>query len=187
MTDIQGVIEKFHTKSGNGKRGKWTKYSAVINGGWVNFGFDDPGYAEGDEVKVRCEEDEYGLQVKVHKLINKAANGSGNSSSGGTGVGNLGQAWGNANNVAASLLESLVALDAVPVTGSQGKANKAKRFDETLEIFDKLRVKLFKDSQDINRVLDNVADFGAVEDTAPADLPDNNDFEEDSEDDDDDF
>lgn len=171
-TDIQGVIEKFHTKTGRGNKGPWTKYSAVINGGWVNFGFSDPGFAEGDEIKVRCEEDQYGLQVKQAKLINKASNGSGNASSGGTSNSANGQAWGNASNVAASLIETLVAVDGLPLTASAGKANKAKRFDEVLEIFDKLRVKLFNDSLDHDRVFDAVADFGVVQDNAPPALPD---------------
>jgi hypothetical protein len=74
--------------------------------------------------------------------------------------------------VASSLLESLVALDALPITGSTGKASKAKRYDEVMEIFDKLRVKLFQDALDISRVLDVHADEGAVEDTKPAALPD---------------
>jgi len=184
--DIEGVIEKMHTKSGTGKRGAWTKYSAIINGGWVNFGFDNPGYTEGQSIKVRCEEDQYGMQVQQHRLSDvqpdKPTNGSGNSSSGGGG----GAAWGNASNVAAQLIESLVAVDGLPLTGSTGKANKAKRFDEVLEIFDKLRVKLYKDSEDPQRVIDQFPDFGEVEEETPPPLP-NGDVPDQEEDDDDDF
>jgi hypothetical protein len=174
--DIQGVIEKMHTKSGTGKRGAWTKYSAVINGGWVNFGFDNPGYKEGDEVKVRCTEDQYGLQVGEHKLVaagsvDKPADTPGNASSGGSSNHNLGMAWGNAGNIAASLIVTLKDVDGLPLTAATGKANKAKRFDEVMEIFDKLRVKLYNDSLDINRVLDEVADFGAIQDNTPPALP----------------
>lgn len=173
---IEGVIEKIHTKSGTGKRGAWTKYSAVINGGWVNFGFDNPGYSEGQSVKVGVEEDQYGKQVKQHRLSDvqpdKPANGSGNASSGGGGNGGSGAAWGNASNVAASLIVTLKDLDALPITAATGKANKAKRFDEVLEIFDKLRVKLYNDSLDPERVISLFPDFGEVETNEPPALPD---------------
>jgi hypothetical protein len=182
-TDIQGVIEKMHTKSGAGKNGPWTKYSAVINDGWVNFGFEDPGYQEGDEVKVRCEENQYGMEVKQHKLIAKATAASKAATASG-GNNSAGQAWGNASNVAASLLVTLKDLDALPITAAQGKANKAKRFDETMEIFDKLRVKLFNDSLDPARVLDMVEDFGEVEPNEPQPLPDGDVEEEEEEEDD---
>jgi hypothetical protein len=185
MADIQGVIEKMHTKTGQGKRGPWTKYSAVINGGWVNFGFDNPGYSEGDEVKVRTESDQYGEQVKQHKLINKAADVPANSSSGGGSSFNQGQSWGNANNVAASVLASLVGTDALPLTAAGTKANKAKRYDEVLEVFDKLRVQFFQDAQDIERVLSRIADAGDIQDEAPPALPEGDIVEEDSDDDDD--
>jgi hypothetical protein len=172
---IEGVIEKMHTKSGTGKRGTWTKYSAVINGGWVNFGFDNPGYEEGQTIKVQVEEDQYGKQVKQHRLAdvqvaNKPADAPKNTSSGGTG--NMGMAWGNASNVAAALITTLEKVDGLPLTASAGKANKAKRFDETLEIFDKLRVKLYKDSLDPQRVIDMYPDFGEVVTNDPKALPD---------------
>lgn len=173
---IEGVIERMHTKSGSGQRGAWTKYSAVINGGWVNFGFEDPGYSEGQTVKVAVEDDQYGKQVKQHRLADvQQATGTNASDKGGdkapSGSYANGQAWGNCSNVAASLIVTLKDLDALPITVATGKANKAKRFDEVMDIYDKLRVKLYRDSEDISRVLDNVADFGEVATNDPAPLP----------------
>ena len=62
-------------------------------------------------------------------------------------------------------------MDALPITAASGKANKAKRYEEIMVIFDKLRVKLYNDAQDIERVLAAHADEGAVEDNAPQPLP----------------
>ena len=177
---VKGIVKKYHTKSGTGKRGPWTKHSVLLdNDQWYNFGFDapNPPVQEGFEVGIAYEVGQYGNDVKRHKVLSdKPTHAPGNGSSGGTG--NVGMAWGNASNVAASVLESLVAMDALPITAASGKANKAKRFDEILEIFDKLRVKLYKDAEDINRVLDNVADFGDIQDEEPAPLPDQDESDE---------
>ena len=195
MTDIiEGVIEKMHTKSGTGKRGSWTKYSAVVNGGWVNFGFDNPGYTEGQSVRLGVEQDQYGMQVKRHRLSdeqpeNKPADVAGKPTSGSNRE--LGMAWGNVSNVAASLIVTMKDMDALPITATAGKANKAKRFAEIMDIYDKLRVRLFADSQDPQRVIDNFPDFGDVETNEPTPLPDGRvdspEEEEAVEDDNDDF
>lgn len=193
FVDVEGVIKKAHQKTGSGKRGPWTKYSLLldVNGEdkWINFGFDSHPYNEGQVVKVRCEEGQYGLEAKQHKLLaDKPAHAPGNSSSGGGGNTNLGMTWGNISNVAASLLETLAAVDGLPLTGSAGKANKAKRYDELMEIFDKLRVKLYHDALDTSRVLDNVADEGAIQEEEPKPLPDQDEVPDvDDEGDDDDF
>lgn len=186
MADIrEGVIEKMHTKSGTGKRGAWTKYSAVLNGEWINFGFDNPGYSEGQTIKVKVEQDQYGLQVVNHRLAEVQQEApANNSSSGAGGHSGNGAAWGNASNVASTLISTLKDLDALPLTGSTGKASKAKRYDEVLDIFNKLRVELYNDSLDPQRVIDQYPDAGEVEETPPARLPDQDEEEADDFDDD---
>ncbi len=173
MADVrEGVIEKMHTKSGTGKRGAWTKYSAVINGEWVNFGFDNPGYSEGQTVKVLVEQDQYGLQVKQHRLSDVQQEAANNPSSGGNGGSGGGAAWGNASNVASVLITTMKDLDALPITAATGKANKAKRYDEIMDIFNKIRVQLYNDSLDPERVISQYPDAGEVETNEPTPLPD---------------
>jgi len=174
---IEGKITKWHVKEGMGQRGPWKKFSAIINDGWINFGFNDPGYKEGDVLKVEVEVDpKFGAQAKQHKKLEGAAAAAvpapaNNSSSGGGGHNGMGAAWGNASNVAASLIVTLKDLDALPLTAAAGKANKAKRYDEVLGIFNKMRVQLFLDAEDPQRVIDMYPDAGAVEDSSPAELP----------------
>jgi hypothetical protein len=184
MSIIEGLVEKVHTKSGQGKRGPWTKYSAVIAGEWYSFGFNNPGITEGDTLKVEFEKGQYGKDVKQFKKIEGAAaapqaSGSGGSTASG-GTRESGMAWGNASNVAATLICKMADIDALPLSANNSKANKAKRYDEFMELFNKLRVELYADSLDIDRVLDRVADAGEVEDNQPPALPD---YEEEEDDD----
>ncbi len=74
MQNATGTIEKLHTKTGMGKKGPWTRYSAVIGGEWYNFGFQAPGVAEGDTVNVTFDVDQYGNQVKAHQVIEGGTN-----------------------------------------------------------------------------------------------------------------
>jgi hypothetical protein len=76
-------------------------------------------------------------------------------------------------------------VEALPLSAANSKANKAKRYDEFMELFNKLRVELYNDSLDVDRVLERVADAGEVEDNAPPQLPDSQ--EEEAEDFEDDF
>ena len=176
----EGLVEKIHTKTGQGKRGPWTKYSAVIHGEWYSFGFKKPEMNEGDNIKVQFEEGQYGKDVKNFKVIgsgnmdSSSANPSAASRSPGYNSGDRerGMQWGNASNVAATLVCKMADIEALPLSAASSKANKAKRYDEFLHLFNKLRVELFEDSLDVSRVLEKVADSGAVkENTAPA-LPD---------------
>lgn len=174
----EGTIERIHTKTGQGKRGPWTKYSAVINGEWYSFGFNNPRLNEGDNVKVQFEEGQYGKDVKQHKVLDSspAPTSPAASSGGGKFVPNAdrerGMQWGNASNVAATLICKMADIEALPLSAATSKANKAKRYDEFMELFNKIRVELFNDSLDIDRVLERVADAGAVEEVVPPALPD---------------
>ena len=189
----EGVVERVHTKTGQGKRGPWTKYSAVIAGEWYSFGFKNPGIEQGDSVKVSYEEGQYGKDVKQFKKVDSgspsSANNGGNSGSPASSGGGYnsadrerGMQWGNASNVAASLICKMADIEALPLSAANSKANKAKRYEEFMELFNKLRVELFEDSLDINRVMDRVADAGAVEDNTPPPLPDMDDVADDDDD-----
>lgn len=181
MNVIEGIVERVHTKTGQGKRGPWTKYSAVVAGEWYSFGFNNPGIEQGDNLKVQYEEGQYGKDVKQYKKIEgnsaPAANGNaGNStqtnSSYDPNARERGMQWGNASNVAATLICKMADVEALPLSAANSKANKAKRYDEFMELFNKLRVELYNDSLDVDRVLERVADAGEVEDNTPPQLPD---------------
>jgi hypothetical protein len=179
MNVIEGVVERVHTKTGQGKRGPWTKYSAVVAGEWYSFGFQNPNIEQGDTLKVQFEEGQYGKDVKQFKKIEgqsapaaPAASAPAAAAAYPAGGSAGGAAWGNASNVAATLISKMADVEALPLSAASSKANKAKRYDEFLELFNKLRVELYEDSLDPQRVLDRVADAGAVEDNTPPQLPD---------------
>lgn len=181
MPDIQGVVEKYNVKSGVGRNGKpYALYSVKVNGEFYSNGFNPitPEPKPGDMVKVRYDEVQNGQytnrNIKLFRIEqegNGSVEGAGNSSSGVVANQGNGMAWGNASNVAANLIAQLVLADALPLTEAKGKANKAKRMEEFLECYDKLRVKLYKDSQNIDRVLEQHADFGEVETNDPPAIP----------------
>ena len=177
FTDIEGVISKRFEKTGSGQRGPWKKLSYNIDGTWVNFGFlgkdnADPGYHEGQVVKFRCTEDQYGFQVKQHRASDEQPKGSAKTSTGGS-TNSTQQSihYQNSRNVAVQFLEVLAGQDALPITAASGKANKAKRFDELNEVLDKLTVKFFHDAETL-RVLEQHADGGGIQDNDPQPLPD---------------
>jgi hypothetical protein len=181
MTEVtQGIVEKIHTKTGQGKRGPWTKYSAVVGGEWYSFGFTKPAMNEGDEVKVQFETGQYGKDVKNFKVIANGAAEVSNAAPAAAPAGKFvpaadrerGMQWGNASNVASTLICKMADIEALPLSAASSKANKAKRYEEFMTLFNELRVELFEDALDINRVLDKVADAGNVETNTPPALPD---------------
>mgnify|MGYP003112559567 CR=1 FL=1 len=193
---IEGVVEKVHTKTGQGKKGPWTKWSAVIAGEWYSFGFKNPNISEGQTLKVQYEEGQYGKDVKQHKAVEGSASQASNGNAGNSAPANSsydpgarerGMQWGNASNVAATLICKMADVEALPLSAANSKANKAKRYDEFMELFNKLRVELFNDSLDVDRVLERVADAGNVEDNAPPALPDTQEDEDEGEDFNDEF
>jgi len=178
--DIEGTVNEYQIKGGTGKNGKpYAFHNVIVDGVMYQNGFDpiDPAPKQGDLVKIRFTTEQNGKYtnrtIKAFKIVAGAAD---NPNKGNTkvpsGGGDLGAAWGNASNVAATVFAALVEAEAIPLSAKGTKGNTAKRFDEAIEIFDKLRVKLFKDSQDIQRVLDQHADFGEVETNEPQPIPD---------------
>lgn len=169
----EGVVQKIHTKTGQGKKGPWTLYRTLIGDEWYGCGFDKPKFSEGDNVEIEWDEDQYGKNVKRSKVLGSAPPTSAPSAPGGgtAPTHGVGAAWGNACNVAANLIAAMASVDALPLSAATNKGARAKRFAEFQECFDKLRVELYNDSMDIERVLARVADAGAVTEEPPAPLP----------------
>lgn len=174
--ETQGIVEKIHAKSGQGKKGPWTRYSALINGEWYVVGFNKPSFNEGDSVSVTYEETQYGKEIKGGKILQKGTGtppaAAGAASSGSTynpSDRDRGMQWGNASNVAATLLCKMVDADALVL--STAEKGQAKRQEQFMNAFNKIRVELYQDSQDIDRVLDKVTDSGAVKENPPQPLP----------------
>lgn len=174
--ETQGIVEKIHAKSGTGKKGTWTRYSALISGEWYSVGFKKPSFNEGDNVSVTYEDTQYGKEIKGGKILAKGADTppatAGAPASGATfnpAERDRGIQWGNASNVAAQLVCKMAEVDALPLSKAENGAKK--RYEQFLEAFNKVRVQLFNDAQDIDRVLEMVADAGAVKENAPQPLP----------------
>ena len=170
---VEGVVQKIHTKTGTGKQGPWTLYRVLIADEWYGCGFEKPKFSEGQNVEIEWAEDQYGKNVKRSKVLASAPPASAPSSGGGSSGSDYatGAAWGNACNVAANLIAAMASVDALPLSAATNKGARAKRYAEFQECFDKLRVELYNDSQDIERVLARVADAGAVTEEPPAPLP----------------
>lgn len=177
MSMTEGFVEKIHTKTGNGKKGPWTRYSALIGGDWYVVGFGAPDFNEGDSVKIEYKDTQYGKEITRSKVLeaDAAPKQSAGGSSGGSTYNptdrDRGMQWGNSSNVAATLICKMADIEALPLTAVGSKATKAARYNEFMDMYNKLRVELFNDALDIERVLSKVADAGAVEETEPAPLP----------------
>ena len=167
---VEGYVQKIHAKSGQGKKGPWTRYSALVNDEWFVVGFDAPKFKEGDNVRLGYEDSQYGKEIKGSKVL-AAGEAPPAAASKATGSGNRGMAWGNACNVTAQLLASMIQVDALPLSVAKDKAGQVKRHNEFMLAFNKLRVQLYNDAEDIDRVIASVADAGEVKEIAPTPLP----------------
>lgn len=176
--ETQGTVEKIHAKTGNGKKGPWTRYSALIGGDWYVVGFNKPSFEEGDNVSVKYEETQYGKEIKGGSILAKGADtppsAKGSAPSGATynpSDRDKGMQWGNASNVAATLICKMVDADCLPLSEAKGASGTKTRHKQFMDFFNKLRVELYEDGRDIDRVLAKVADAGAVVENEPAPLP----------------
>lgn len=178
MTDkIVGFLEETETKDGKTKRGKpWTLYKGRVDGKWVNFGFDRPPCKKGDYVTITTEPD--GENYKITSITvgeppaRQPEPARNQASSPGTGMAGQTQAsihYQSARKDALTLIEVLIAQDALPITAAKTAAGKAKRFEEIMALVDKLTVQYFYDVHTL-RNLDRVADAGA-DGPAPGSLP----------------
>jgi hypothetical protein len=171
-----GFIAKISYKEGEGKRGKWRLYSAKVEkedgteyDDWISFGFDKPDVKEGDYVKITTEEDAKGYQKvsKVEKPKNAPSKGGAQAASGASahvaapsGGKERSIHYQSARKDAIAVLDLLISQDALPITKAKEKAGQAKRYEEMIDLVDKLTVRYFHDTE-TQRILETVADEGA--------------------------
>lgn len=165
---------------------------------YFQLGFDKPSFAEGDFIQVEAERVSESAHRLVeggdHKIIaaehapskpeaNKPAKGQSNASGGG-GKNGYWEAkevydrevvspritFSGSQARALELLKVLFEADALPITKTAGKANKAKRFEEIMAVYDKLTTRLYHDAY-TQRVLEYVQDE-TVHSAGDGDLPD---------------
>lgn len=78
--EFKGFIARLTTKTGTGKRGKWTLYSVKIEkrdgteyDEWVSLGFEDPGVKEGDYIVVQANQENGRWKADI-KTLQKSKN-----------------------------------------------------------------------------------------------------------------
>lgn len=168
---FEGFIKKLHTKTGSGRKGPWTLYSAKIEKAdgseydeWVSFGFSKPDVAEGGYYIIEASKDAKGYfkadSYKAAEPPKRVAGGGGNEGGGNSKQDSI--HYQNARGNALTFVQIAVQLDALPFIKTAGKAGEAKRFAELQALVDKLTVQYFNDT-DTLRLLDSVEDAGAVE------------------------
>jgi len=198
---FKGFVGKIHEKSGRGRKGPWTLYSTILQDAqgedatdWLSFGFDRPNVKEGDYVKVTVDEvDGRDRVVEVKKLKNppaRAASAKGSKSrasdDSADSVGPGKQEfihYQNSRGAAIEAVRLLIEADALALPKAGTKPGEAKRYAIIVAAIDKLTVQYFNDLQSM-RLLETVADAGAVNTKPDAPLPKDSEAEEDEEDDD---
>lgn len=204
---FEGFVKKITTKTGTGKRGAWTAYSAKLENAegkeydqWVGLGFENPGFKEGDYVQLQTTTENGREQlvkgsIKVKKNAPARANANANSgSTGKTSSDAVAPATGQSNaerqnsityqssrKDAIEIVKLLLANEALPTATAKGKAATAKRYDEITLAIEKLTVELYTDVNTL-RIIERVADAGTVkaEKGAKNDLPDDADKDDDA-------
>ena len=178
MSVYTGFLKKINEKTGRGKRGAWTLYSGKIEkedgteyDDWISFGFDKPSVKEGDYVTITTKEDAKGYQkvetVEQHKNAPaKAGAAVASRASSNVAAPSGGKErsihYQSARKDAITMLECLISIDALPITSAKGKAGEAKRYEELMDLVDKLTVRYYNDTE-TQRILETVADEGANE------------------------
>lgn len=182
---IKGFVGRINEKEGRGKRGPWTLYSTKLqdaNGedssDWISFGFDRPNVKEGDYVKVTLDTvDGRDRVVEVKKLKNPPARSAASSSSkasSGSGDAPSKQSsihYQNSRTAAIEAVRLLIESDALELPKAGTKPSQAKRFAVIVAAIDKLTVQYFNDLESM-RLLETVADAGAIDTKPDAPLPD---------------
>ena len=188
---ITGFVKEVTTKQGTSKAGKpWTLFGLVIVSeagrdlGRFGAGFDAPTSTTGapvkaqDFVKFEVEATDDGKYFNVKKgtlevsqrkreapaAVTAPTSGHTDGVAARTVTQNAIQ-YQAARNAAIEVVKILGSAKALPITGAATKAGEAKRYDEILDIVDKLTVRFHFDT-DTLRVLDRVQDEGEID--APA-------------------
>jgi hypothetical protein len=190
-TKIIGFVAKLAEKTGTTGRGKpWVLYSCKIEKpdgteypDWYSFGFEKPKFAEGDYIEFDAVQDgKYwkfveGSGKKPKNAPARAAKQQPSPAAGGkTGFAGRGGFTPRAEDpvrqrqiveqhsqeMAARLLDTLLANKALPLSKADTKAGEALRYAEIIAAWKKLTVEA---AQDIitGRLLASIADAGAVD------------------------
>jgi hypothetical protein len=190
MPVFKGFLGKINEKSGTGKRGPWTLYSAKLkdeNGvesDWISFGFDKPKVKTGDYVKITV--DDSGDRPKVTEVkalknapakAQESSKASAPASAAGSDDRQKAIHMQSSRSHAIDVVALLVANDALALPKAATKPSEAKRYEIIVAAVDKLTVKYFNDLE-TRRLLESVADIGAVSVKPDAPLPEEEEDEE---------
>jgi hypothetical protein len=184
MPVYKGFLGKINEKSGTGKRGPWTLYSAKLqdesgedSSDWISFGFDKPKVKQGDYVKITVDDSgERPKVTEVKALKNapaRAAEAKKADSKGTTVTEDRKQRsihMQNSRTAAIAAVQLLATHDALALPKAGTKPAEAKRYDIITAAIDKLTVQYFNDLESM-RLLETVADAGAVDTKPDAPLP----------------
>jgi hypothetical protein len=173
---------------------------------YFQFGFERPPFKEGDYVQFQATDKDANAMsvdpntVRVSKnpparpqAQQSGGNGGGQRRGGGGGASARDKYWEDkdrydkeerepriryqaARRDAIDLVTVLSANDGLPIPKAQGKANVAKRFEEIMLIVEKLTAQFYHDTETL-RVLERVADGGAVNVGGDGELPDSDEFD----------
>lgn len=162
----------------------------------IGWGFNAPTFKEGIWLKATVSQDGKYLNYKggsfqvadgaepaVSESAQRSATGAGRSNAGA----GRNEYWENkekrdvevtqpriqyqsARKDAIQVVASLVALDALPISKASSKAGEAKRYEQVMEIIDKITVRFYEDTESLRR-LETVADE-YTEPSAHGDIPD---------------
>lgn len=192
---VIGFVDKINEKNGQSARGAWTAYSIKIqdattgdvNPLWFQFGFEKPGFAEGDYIEFQAEPKNDKAAQFVAGSGKKPKNPPAKPAApeaakkGGWGgkakvtkselFGDIGGynteddirriSLSSARTAAVDVIIALLEHDALPMSGAKSKAGQSKRYAEVLAMIDKLTVRYFFDSAS-GRLLADIDDEGAV-------------------------
>lgn len=185
MTEFVGFVTKIETKQGVSKNNKpYTVYNvtATQKSGEetrIGWGFDAPTFGEGVWIKTQLEQN--GQYLNYKKAFVEVAGGPApavsspaaapSGSSAGTGADRQASIiYQSSRKDALQLVTVLLGADALPISTGKGKAGEAKRYEQILEIVDKMTVQFYHDV-DTLRLLESVADAGDVDVKARGEMP----------------
>jgi hypothetical protein len=187
MANFQGYVAKALRKEGTQRNGKaWFKFNVklALDSGqespWISFPFNKSiPFAEGQYVSFDAVADEKGYfnvvegtgAILTPPAAAAAPAAAANDAAKGTAPTAYQEAQAQkdvrisfqaARNSAIEVVGLLLANDALPLLGTKGKAAEAKRFEEVLDIVNKLTVQFHNDAQTL-RLLESVADAGSID------------------------
>lgn len=175
MTTFVGFVKKVNTKSGTNRNGRpYTLTSMKLqdeNGnevpGWFRNGFDRLPCNEGDYVKLDADEKNGNFEIRKGSIkiapagkapaAPPAAPRGGGATQTGGGQTQKNIHYQNSRTCAVSVVEVLLANDALPMSAAKSKAGQSARYEAVTAMIDKLTVQYFNDLETF-RLFDTVED-----------------------------